>query len=101
MAAVHDLSSAAQRRPTPVGCTGTAPRPVITPPSAAAEQPRGPAAPRPREEWIKIPIPAIIDDATLEAVATTARDNSSYSPRRTEPDTFLLRRLLCCAHCQV
>jgi site-specific DNA recombinase len=52
---------------------------------------------RPREEWIEIPIPAIIDEATLEAVAATARDNSSYSPRRTEPDTFLLR----CAHCQV
>ncbi len=56
---------------------------------------------RPREEWIEIPIPAIIDEATLEAVAATARDNSSYSPRRTEPDTFLLRRLLRCAHCQV
>jgi site-specific DNA recombinase len=59
------------------------------------------ATPRPREEWIEIPIPAIIDEATLEAVAATARDNSSYSPRRTEPDTFLLRRLLRCAHCQV
>jgi site-specific DNA recombinase len=56
---------------------------------------------RPREEWIEIPIPAIIDDATLEAVAATARDNSTYSARRTEPDTFLLRRLLRCAHCQV
>src|SRR6476620_2017887 len=56
---------------------------------------------RPREEWIEIPIPAIIDDATLDAVAATARDNSSYSPRRTEPDTFLLRRLLRCARCQV
>jgi len=59
------------------------------------------ATPRPREEWIEIPIPAIIDEATLEAVAATARDNSSYSPRRTEPDTFLLRRLLRCDHCQV
>jgi site-specific DNA recombinase len=57
--------------------------------------------PRPREEWIEIPIPAIIDEATLEAVAAAARDNSSYSARRTEPDTFLLRRLLRCAHCQV
>ena len=56
---------------------------------------------RPREEWIEIPIPAIIDEATLQAVADTARDNSTYSPRRTEPDTFLLRRLLRCTHCQV
>jgi site-specific DNA recombinase len=59
------------------------------------------ATQRPREEWIEIPIPALIDQATLEAVAATARDNSSYSSRRTEPDTFLLRRLLRCAHCQV
>jgi site-specific DNA recombinase len=56
---------------------------------------------RPRQEWIEIPIPAIIDQATLDAVAAAARDNSSYSSRRTEPDTFLLRRLLRCAHCQV
>ena len=56
---------------------------------------------RPREEWIEIPIPATLDEATLEAVAGTARDNSSYSGRRTEPDTFLLRRLLRCPHCQV
>src|SRR5664279_398865 len=56
---------------------------------------------RPREEWIEIPIPAIIDDSTLDAVAATARDNSSYSSRRTELDTFLLRRLLRCHHCQV
>ena len=30
-------------RPTPVGCIGTAPRPAMTPPSAAPEQPCGPA----------------------------------------------------------
>jgi site-specific DNA recombinase len=57
--------------------------------------------PRPREEWIEIPIPAIIDQSTLDAADAKARDNSSDSPRRTEPDTFLLRRLLRCAHCGV
>ena len=56
---------------------------------------------RPREEWIEIPIPAIIDEDTFEAAETRARDNSIYSPRRTEPDTFLLRRLLRCAGCGV
>jgi hypothetical protein len=34
----------------------------------------------------------------VSAVKPRAR---SYSARRTEPDTFLLRRLLRCAHCQV
>jgi site-specific DNA recombinase len=56
---------------------------------------------RPREEWIEIPIPAIIDQSTLDATDAKARANSSNSPRRTEPDTFLLRRLLRCAHCGV
>jgi len=56
---------------------------------------------RPREEWIEIPIPAIITEETFEAVQHAARDNATYSPRRTEPDTFLLRRLLRCAHCGV
>jgi Recombinase/Recombinase zinc beta ribbon domain len=56
---------------------------------------------RPREEWIEIPIPAIIDQSTLDAAEAKARANSSNSPRRTEPDTFLLRRLLRCAHCGV
>ena len=56
---------------------------------------------RPRAEWIEIPIPAIIDPTILEAAEAKARDNSTYSPRRTEPDTFLLRRLLRCAHCGV
>ena len=56
---------------------------------------------RPREEWIEIPIPAIIDEDTFDAAETRARDNSIYSPRRTEPDTFLLRRLLRCAACGV
>ncbi|MCA1705508.1 MAG: recombinase family protein, partial [Actinobacteria bacterium] len=56
---------------------------------------------RPREEWVQIPIPAIITEDTFDAVQQTARDNSTYSPRRTEPDTFLLRRLLRCANCGV
>jgi site-specific DNA recombinase len=56
---------------------------------------------RPRQEWIEIPIPTIIDADTFDAVQDKARDNSAYSPRRTEPETFLLRRLLRCAHCGV
>ena len=56
---------------------------------------------RPRQEWIEIPIPAIVDADTFDAVQQKARDNSAYSARRTEPETFLLRRLLRCAHCGV
>ena len=56
---------------------------------------------RPREEWVEIPVPAIISEDTFEAVQKAAHDNSIFSPRRTEPDTFLLRRLVRCGHCGV
>ncbi len=56
---------------------------------------------RPREEWVEIPIPSIIGEDTFEAVQQAARDNSAFSPRRTDPDTFLLRRLVRCGHCGV
>jgi site-specific DNA recombinase len=56
---------------------------------------------RPREEWIQIPISPIITEEIFDTVQRTAHHNSSFSSRRTEPDTFLLRRLLRCAHCGV
>ena len=56
---------------------------------------------RPPEEWVAIPIPAIIDEETFEAAARAARDNTAFSPRRTEPGTFLLRRLARCGRCGV
>ena len=56
---------------------------------------------RPRSEWITIAIPAIINDDTFEAAQQAARNNTAFSLRRTEPDTFLLRRLVRCGHCGV
>ena len=56
---------------------------------------------RPPEEWVTIPIPAIVDEETFEAAAQAGRDNAAFSPRRTEPDTFLLRRLARCGRCGV
>jgi len=56
---------------------------------------------RPREEWVEIPIPPIVGEETFEAVGRAARDNAVFSPRRTEPDTFLLRRLVRCGPCGV
>jgi site-specific DNA recombinase len=56
---------------------------------------------RPREEWVQIPVPAIIAEATFESVQQVARANTVFSLRRTEPDTFLLRRLVRCGHCGV
>jgi site-specific DNA recombinase len=56
---------------------------------------------RDRSEWVEIPIPSIVSEETFEAVQRAARDNAVFSPRRTEPDTFLLRRLVRCGHCGV
>jgi len=56
---------------------------------------------RDRSEWVEIPIPAIVAEDTFDAVQHAASDNAAFSPRRTEPDTFLLRRLVRCGRCGV
>ena len=57
--------------------------------------------PRPREDWITIAVPAIIDEPTFEAAHRASRDNSQWSPRRTEPGQWLLRGLVKCGVCRV
>jgi len=57
--------------------------------------------PRPREDWIAIAVPAIVDDQTFEAAGRASRDNSQWSPRRAEPGQWLLRGLVKCGICQV
>jgi len=56
---------------------------------------------RPREQWIGIPVPAIVSDELFEAAQRVSRDNSKWSPRRAEPDHWLLRNILKCGHCGV
>src|SRR6266581_2994269 len=56
---------------------------------------------RPREEWIEIPVPAILSEDLFEAAQRVARNHSYFSPRRTQPDQWLLRRLVVCGHCGV
>jgi site-specific DNA recombinase len=55
--------------------------------------------PRPREEWIAIPVPAIIDEqAHQQALAQLAR-NSVLSFRNNTRNDYLLRCLLTCQTC--
>jgi len=56
---------------------------------------------RPAAEWIEIPVPAIVSDDLFEAAQRVVRDHSYFSPRRTGPDHWLLRRLVVCGHCGV
>lgn len=56
---------------------------------------------RPKEDWIRVPVPAIISEETFEAAQRVKRDNSVFSPRRTTPGTWLLRGLVVCGKCGV
>jgi site-specific DNA recombinase len=50
---------------------------------------------------VAIACPVIIPDDLFEAAGRVSRDNSKWSPRRAEPGTWLLRRLVSCGTCQV
>jgi site-specific DNA recombinase len=62
---------------------------------------RSKQVPRPRKDWITIAVPALIDERTFEAAHRAGRDNSQWSPRRTEPGQWLLRGLVKCGTCGV
>lgn len=51
---------------------------------------------RPPEEWIEIPVPAILSEEVFDAAQRVARDHSYFSPRRRQPGHWLLRRLVVC-----
>jgi site-specific DNA recombinase len=57
--------------------------------------------PRDRSEWITIECPIIIDEDVFDAAQRVSRDNSQWSPRRTEPGEWLLRGLVRCGPCDV
>ncbi|MDU9001871.1 recombinase family protein [Streptomyces mirabilis] len=57
--------------------------------------------PRPRDEWIAIAVPALISEEMFTAVDHVTRDNSKWSPRRTEPGQWMLRGLVKCGSCHV
>jgi site-specific DNA recombinase len=54
---------------------------------------------RPQEEWIPIPVPAIIDRATWELAQEQLKANSHFSPRNNTRHAYLLRGLVRCGIC--
>jgi site-specific DNA recombinase len=76
--------------------------------SAEPRKPRDPAAyrkvkkssyvMRPREEWIPIPVPAIIDPETYQRAVEQLQTNRLDAPRNTKYQ-YLLRRLVKCGQC--
>jgi site-specific DNA recombinase len=55
--------------------------------------------PRPREEWIAIPVPAIIDEQTHQQAAAQLARNAALSFRNNTRNDYLLRCLLTCRTC--
>ena len=53
---------------------------------------------RPPEEWITIPVPAIVDEATFEAAAGRLADNRRFAARNTKVPC-LLTGLAACSSC--
>jgi site-specific DNA recombinase len=67
-------------------------------------QPLGGAAPtcrhrKPREEWIPIPVPAVIDEETAARAQAQLARNARLSWRHTPKYSYLLRCLLTCGVC--
>lgn len=56
-------------------------------------------APRPQEDWITIPVPAIVNDALWEAAQAQLVQNSLHSRRNNKRHEYLLRGLVRCPRC--
>jgi site-specific DNA recombinase len=54
---------------------------------------------RPKEDWIAVSIPSIIDRETYDQSQALHEPNRQFSPRRLKEEHWLLRRLLRCGRC--
>src|SRR5487761_219716 len=54
---------------------------------------------RPKEEWIPISIPPLIDLEIFHQAGIRVKDNQRFAPRNLKEDAYLLRRLVRCGHC--
>jgi len=54
---------------------------------------------RPKEEWIPISVPPIIDLRTFQSAASRGKDNQAFASRNLQQTAYLLRRLVRCGRC--
>jgi len=54
---------------------------------------------RPRDEWIPISVPPIIDLETFQRAGRQGRDNQAFAPRNLKAQAYLLRKLVRCGGC--
>lgn len=67
----------------------------------APELKRSRKIPKPREDWVEVPVPAIVASEVFAAAQSIVNENSRFSARNTTPDTFLLRGLVVCGPCGI
>jgi len=73
----------------------------VTRPARQREGLPSPGAPhedRPREEWIEIPVPAIVDETTFALAAEQLERNKRFASRHTK-EPSLLQGILVCRRC--
>src|SRR6185437_11499130 len=54
---------------------------------------------RPRDEWVMVPVPIIIDPETWQAAQEQLAVNRQRSPRNNTSHDYLLRGLVVCGQC--
>src|SRR5438477_5321424 len=84
------------------GKTQVAPRKKVTKPfrlsGRASSSENSSQHERPREEWIEVPVPAIVTEETFALAAERLTDNKRFAPRRTiEPS--IVQGLVSCRKC--
>jgi len=57
--------------------------------------------PRPQEEWIPIPVPAIVSQELFDQAQARLALNQQMSPRNNTQHEYLLRGLVSCGQCQL
>jgi site-specific DNA recombinase len=55
--------------------------------------------PRPREEWIEVSVPALVDEDTWQQVQERLAENKRFAARNNKRHFYLLRGLLVCGQC--
>ena len=76
-------------------------RPLLRPQRRQSAVPRHATvpAPAPPEEWISIPVPAIVDADVFAAVQDQLRENREHARQRLRGVKYLLQGLICCKRC--
>jgi site-specific DNA recombinase len=79
-------------------------RPVPAVSRKSALQPVGPSdsvAPAPQEDWIGIPVPAIVSQELYDAAQQRFHENKQMSNRNNHKHDYLLRALVSCGQCHM